>query len=85
MRAPETYRPSALVFLKRSLTIYRLSNLPAAGILASNKGGTVNGSALSQRILARLAAYFASCSENFVSEGQESALRISPALRAYWY
>jgi hypothetical protein len=62
-----------------------LSNLPAAGILGSNKGATMNRSALSQRILEKLAAYFASCSENFVSEGQEFALRISPALRAHWY
>ena len=82
MRAPETYRPSALVFLKRALTIYRLSNLPAAGILASNKGATMNRTGLSKRILEKLAAYFAACSENFVSEGQEFALQISPAPRA---
>jgi hypothetical protein len=29
-----------------------------------------------QRILEKLAAYFAACSENFVSEGQEFALEI---------
>ncbi len=34
----------------------------------------MNRSALSQRILEKLSAYFASCSESFVSEGQEFAL-----------
>ncbi len=34
----------------------------------------MNRSTLSQRILEKLSAYFASCSENFVSEGQEFAL-----------
>ena len=42
----------------------------------------MNRSALSQRILEKLAAYFAACSENFMSEGQEFALQISPAPRA---
>jgi len=36
----------------------------------------MNPSALGQRILEKLAAYFAGCSENFVSEGQEFALEI---------
>ena len=42
----------------------------------------MNRSALSQCILEKLAAYFAACSENFVSEGQEFALQMSPAPRA---
>ena len=33
----------------------------------------MNRSALSQRILEKRAAYFAACSENFVSEGHEFA------------
>jgi len=45
----------------------------------------MNKSVFSQRIVEKLAAYFASCSENFVSEGQEFALEISPAPRADWY
>jgi hypothetical protein len=45
----------------------------------------MNRSALGQRILEKLAAYFASCSENFLSEGQEFALQMSPAPRAHWY
>ena len=44
----------------------------------------MNRSALSERILEKLAAYFASCSENFVSEGQEFALEVSPTPRAHW-
>jgi hypothetical protein len=59
-----------------------LQAVRAAGILASNKGATMNRTALSERILEKLAAYFAACSENFVSEGQEFALQISPTPRA---
>ena len=41
----------------------------------------MNRSTLSQRSLEKLVAYFAACSENFVSEGQEFALPMRPAPR----
>ena len=55
---------------------------PGNGHSCLQQGGTMNRSALSQCILEKLAAYFAACSENFVSEGQEFALQMSPAPRA---
>ncbi len=58
---------------------------PGSGHPCLQQGATMNRSALSERILEKLDAYFASCSENFVSEGQEFALEISPAPRADWY
>jgi hypothetical protein len=45
----------------------------------------MNRSELTQGILEKLAAYFAGCSENFLSEGQQFALQMSPAPRAHWY
>ncbi len=41
----------------------------------------MNGSKVTQGILEKLAAYFAGCSDNFISEGQEFALPMSQRLR----